>query len=92
MVLVLGLVISLLLAIIGDPPTALQMEAGAAALPEWLRWSRVVVAAGLYSVMASTALTFFDVADMVFEAMESQAELAKRTIRSNMTIEPYRED
>jgi hypothetical protein len=44
----------------------------------------------LYGVMTSTALTFFDVAAGVFEAMESYAEALKQKIRNN--IDSRRED
>jgi 4-amino-4-deoxy-L-arabinose transferase-like glycosyltransferase len=38
----------------------------------------------LYSIMGSTALTFFDVARGVFEGMESHSEAIKTAIRNNI--------
>jgi uncharacterized membrane protein HdeD (DUF308 family) len=49
-----------------------------------------VLLAILYSVMASTALTFFDVARGVFEGMESHSEAVKTKIRNN--VKPIADD
>jgi hypothetical protein len=38
----------------------------------------------LYTIMGSTALTFFDVARGVFEGMESHSEAIKKAIRNNI--------
>ncbi len=46
----------------------------------------------VYAVGASTALTFFDVATGVFEAMESHAESLKRRIRGNVAPDEEHKD
>lgn len=52
-----------------------------------LKWQPFVVLPALlalYSIMGSTALTFFDVARGVFEGMESHSEAIKKAIKNNI--------
>lgn len=47
-------------------------------------WIQAALRGGLYFVMASTALTFFDVSQVVFESMEHHAKTLKERIESSM--------
>jgi len=51
----------------------------------WMNWLERGLLVVMYSIMASTALTLFDVAKGVFEVMESHAESIKRRILGNIT-------
>lgn len=50
----------------------------------WQPWVTEPTLVILYSIMGSTALTFFDVARGVFEGMESHSETIKTTIQNNV--------
>lgn len=74
--LVVGLASSAFLVLLGAPFTSSSGQ--------WERGIEFALIFILYTVMASTAFTFFDVATGIFEAMESHAESLKRRIRGNM--------
>lgn len=65
-------------------PPAAKQGAALAPQPKVVVALAYVMAAIIYSVGVSTALTFFDVATGVFEAMENHAETLKRRIRNNI--------
>lgn len=74
--LVLGLGVSAIIALIGPIQTSSSGFIHRASI--------VVLTFTLYAVMASTSLTFFDVATGIFEAMESHAKCIKDRIRKNI--------
>jgi len=82
--LVVGLACCAALAFLTDLPSSPRIRnqyAEAFVLAEVARFGVLWM---LYSVMTSTALTFFDVARGVFEAVESHSEGIKSQIRSNI--------
>lgn len=74
--LVIGLAACLILAL-------LPRATAAAPLAWWNERLLQLVSAMMYSITASTALSFFDVAAGVFEGMESHAEAVKACIKNN---------
>lgn len=74
--LVVGLAASAIIALISPSPGTSP--------DSWLKVTMAALVFVLYTVMASTSLTFFDVATGVFEAMESHATSIKDRIRKNI--------
>ena len=63
---------------------ALLPEVTAEQKIRWQPWIMKPILVVLYSIISSTALTFFDVARGVFEGMESHSEAIKTKIRNNV--------